>query len=133
VRVLVKSEALLGRSHHQTLLAGYNYAGFLYNQGRMNDARPYLARALTMTEHEGDTDIFLTAGLRVRLGECLLALGLFEAAERQLVSGYDTLHEALGHTHPRTQRVLSDLIGLYEAWGKPRKAAPFRAAHAACS
>lgn len=133
VRVLVRSEALLGRSHHHSLVAAYNYAGFLYNQGRMNDARPYLARVLEVTEHAQDTDAFFAAGVRIRLGECLKALALFESAERNLISGYDTLREALGLTHPRTQRVLSDLISLYEAWGKPRKAAPFRAAHAACS
>lgn len=133
VRVLVKSEALLGRSHHASLMAAYNYAGFLNNHGRMNDARPYLTRALAISGHVAASNNFFQAGISVRLGECLQGLQLYEAAERHLIAGYDALHDALGHTHPRTQRVLSDLISLYEAWGKPRKAAPFRAAHAACS
>jgi tetratricopeptide (TPR) repeat protein len=133
VRTLVKAEAALGRSHHQALSAAYSYAGFLNNQGRANDARPYLTRALSVAQHAGDTDVFFSARLQVRLGESLTALTLFESAERHLTAGYDTLYEALGLTHPRTQRVLSDLITLYEAWGKPRKAAPFRRVHATCS
>lgn len=133
VRAMVRSEALLGRSHHQSLLACYNYAGFLNNQGRMNDARPFLARVFSITSRTSAPEGFFAAGVQVRLGECLKGLELFEAAERHLVAGYDALHEALGLTHPRTQRVLSDLISLYEAWGKPRKAAPLRATNAACS
>ena len=60
-------------------------------------------------------------------GKCLIELGQYEEAEQQLITGVSLLEEALGAEHERTAVVINFLIDLYEAWGKPDKAAHYRA------
>lgn len=133
VRACVLSERGLGEGHHQTLVAACTLSTFLMHQGRHNDARPHLTRTLKLALKADGADAFFIASIEAALGACLRALALYEASERQLTSSYERARTALGLMHPRTQSVLSELIALYDAWGKPRHAAPYRAAHAACS
>jgi hypothetical protein len=60
------------------------------------------------------------------VGACLTALGRFPEAETLLVRAHQGLLAALGPTHERTLETRKRLVSLYEAWGKPRMADPFR-------
>lgn len=64
-----------------------------------------------------------TAEAESALGSCLAALRRYDEAELLLVESYATLK---AKRHKLTQKTLKQLIALYEAWGKPEKAAQYR-------
>jgi tetratricopeptide (TPR) repeat protein len=59
-------------------------------------------------------------------GELLTKLGRYEEAERYLSTALDKLKNRFGENDKRIRRPLIRLIGLYETWGKPEKAAEYR-------
>ena len=60
-------------------------------------------------------------------GMCLTKLERYEEAETQLAAAYEGLEAALGGDHHLTRSAVQALVDLYEAWGKPDKAAQYRA------
>ena len=54
-------------------------------------------------------------------------MGLFADAEVLLVSSYERLERAQGESGVETSTTRERLIGLYEGWGKPEKAAKYQA------
>jgi eukaryotic-like serine/threonine-protein kinase len=60
------------------------------------------------------------------LGGALAAQGRFGAAERLLVGSYQKLDEIEGPDSSYTDQARRRLIDLYERWGKPDLAAPYR-------
>ncbi len=56
-----------------------------------------------------------------------MSLKRFHLAELVLLSRYAEWRTALGEAHTRTQRARLFLVRLYEAWGKPERAAIYRA------
>jgi hypothetical protein len=52
--------------------------------------------------------------------------GRYAEAEPLLVSAQEGLARALGAEHRDTLRVVDELVRLYDAWGKPDKAARWR-------
>ena len=61
------------------------------------------------------------------IGACLIKLKRYREAEEQLLSGYAGLKAAMGDQHAQTQKTVNRLIELYESWGKPDLAEPYRA------
>jgi len=59
---------------------------------------------------------------RSAYGGCLLDLGRYAEAERELRAGYSELNAAFGSEPESTKPTLSNLVRLYEEWGKPLKA-----------
>ena len=68
-----------------------------------------------------------TAAAQRRLGDCLAAQGRYEEAEPLLVESYRAQRANLGDSDERTGESLRSLRDLYEAWGKPQRAAGVRA------
>ena len=60
-------------------------------------------------------------------GRALAALERFDDAESALLEAHGILQTALGDEHGQTKRVVGYLADLYDAWGKPQKAAEWRA------
>ena len=60
-------------------------------------------------------------------GRALAALERFSEAESQMLEAHDILVAALSSDHQQTTRVVGYLADLYDAWGKPDKAAEWRA------
>ena len=124
---------LLGDSHVDTLTSANNLAAFWMGVKRFDAAAPLLACTLETARATFPAAHFFAANVQARYGACLTALQAYGDAEAHLLEGYGKLKTALGQVHHRTQRACSAIIELYEAWGKPEKAAPFRAAAACCS
>jgi tetratricopeptide (TPR) repeat protein len=62
-------------------------------------------------------------------GQCLTALARYEEAEQQLVLAYSLVRDTRGTEDKATLRYVEyveALADLYEAWGKPEKAAEYR-------
>jgi thioredoxin-like negative regulator of GroEL len=60
------------------------------------------------------------------MGACLTKLRRYKEAEEQLLTAYTGLKTARGEQHDLTRKTVTRLIELYEAWGKPDQAVPYR-------
>ncbi len=72
-----------------------------------------------------DSPILLT--FRGRHGNCLTKMKKFDQAEPLLLDALSRSRASLGEDHPRVQSVITDIIALYDSWGKPAQAAEYRA------
>jgi hypothetical protein len=64
---------------------------------------------------------------QVLLGNCLTNLHRFDDAQPMLLEGYAVLAKASTAQPSRRREALVGIVTLYERWGKPAKAADFRA------
>lgn len=80
------------------------------------------SRADTYGEH-----YYYTALTKAALGECLTTQKRFEEAEPLLIESYNDLKASQGEQNPRTVEALRFLVGLYDLWKRPDRAAPYRA------
>lgn len=72
-------------------------------------------------------DYVLTLRAELLLGRMLTAAGRFEEAETLLASALATLESQRGREDRFTRQAIQSLIQLYEAWGKPDRAAAIAA------
>jgi Flp pilus assembly protein TadD len=70
---------------------------------------------------------WMTAAFRGNLGQSLMLQNRHADAEPHLLAAYEGLKSSLGADHPRTQSAASDLVRLYDEWGKPDEAEKYRA------
>ena len=70
----------------------------------------------------------LITGKTIRkYGACLTGQQRHAEAETALLEAHEILTSGLGADHSETLKVTPNLVDLYEAWGKPEKAAEWRA------
>ena len=62
----------------------------------------------------------------VKVGRIYRGQERYSESEVLLTEWYARLVALLGPTHDRTKTIGESLAGLYEAWGKPEKAAEWR-------
>ena len=67
---------------------------------------------------------FVAAMYRSDLGECLTKFNQFAEAEHKLLEAR-RVTMSTSHEHERVQDAVRRLASLYEAWGKPKKAAEY--------
>jgi Tfp pilus assembly protein PilF len=100
----------------------------LLDEGRAAEAEPLLRESLELRRAALPAGHWLIASSESVVGACLTALRRFPEAERLLLHAHGALLAALGPAHERTLEARRRLVTLYEAWGRPRQAEPFRAA-----
>ena len=131
--VLALRRQFLGEGHNDTLDSLAQLASLLLQQDRAAEAATLLEQAVTQVlQHREPTGLSATQ-LQGRYGRALVGTGAYAAAETHLLADYNQLKDVLGQLHQRTQAACSALIGLYRAWNRPEKAAPYRAVAASCS
>ncbi|MCZ6690767.1 MAG: serine/threonine-protein kinase [Planctomycetota bacterium] len=96
------------------------------DDGRLEEAAPLYQEALAKA-----SEVFPPWSERIDIsrahyGRCLALMKKFEDAEAQLLPSYEKLQERLWETSASTRQSLQFLIDLYEAWGKPEKAARYQ-------
>ncbi|MCS6804680.1 MAG: serine/threonine-protein kinase [Acidobacteriota bacterium] len=99
----------------------------LTDKGNPQAAEPLLRDGLNALRRTLPEDHWWIAQAESGLGACLVALRRYDEAEPLLVKSYATLKAQRGGRNRHTQQTLQRLIDLYEAWGKPGKAAQYRA------
>jgi serine/threonine-protein kinase len=99
----------------------------LMDLGRVREAEPLLRESLELRRRVLPPGHRLVAGAETSLGACLAAEGRYADAESLLLHGYESLRATLGDTAEKTADSRKRLVTLYEAWGKPEKAAQYRA------
>jgi serine/threonine-protein kinase len=120
------SRRLLGDQHPQTINYLHNVAALRHYQGRHEEALALARGALEAAEVSLPRGHLKIARYRDHVGTCLTALGRFDEAEQELLEAHDALRGQVDDRHPYTQHVISGLIQLYEAWGRPAQAAEWR-------
>ncbi|MCP3962967.1 MAG: serine/threonine protein kinase [bacterium] len=98
-------------------------AALKIESGAPNEAEPLLREALELRTRGLPAGHPAIAETQSLLGACLVQLGRFDEAEKLLVESHETL---AGEGGPRVAEALDGLVGLYEAWGKPDRAAEYR-------
>ncbi len=108
--------------------------GYLANLARVHLARrePVTAERLLRqalgihrrVHPENDWRIAVSKSL---LGASLTALGRYQEAEPLLVDAQSVLKDIPGPQGREARATLTRLVALYEAWGRPEKATPYRA------
>jgi len=118
---------LLGDGHPRTTIVMGNLGSFYLEAGHADKAAPLLEEA---AEHEtriqGRRNWSTAVTIR-RYGASMTALGRYDEAEANLLEAHEILTETLGADNTRTQDAVSNLVDLYEAWGKRDRAAAWRA------
>jgi serine/threonine-protein kinase len=98
----------------------------LVDQGRAREAEPALRESLRLRQAALPADHWLIASSESALGACLTSLRRFPQAEALLLHAQRRLLASLGPGHERTLEARRRLVSLYEAWGKPERADPYR-------
>ncbi|MHC4217914.1 MAG: serine/threonine-protein kinase, partial [Planctomycetota bacterium] len=133
-----EAEAVLRQSlklKRETLSGDHPQVGFtlnalgklLYLAGRYEQAEATLRETLAVYARTMDDQHPRMAEARVSLGASLAARGDYAAAEPFLRAGYHGLRELAFPGDHRRLEALTNLIELYEAWGKPAEAEAYRA------
>lgn len=104
-----------------------NLSSLLVATQRADEALPLMEKSLDILIRKLPAEHWAVGGFRGNLGRCLAALNRFEEAERNLLTGYDQVRNALGDDHKETQTIIRKIIAMYEKWPKPEMAAAFRA------
>ena len=118
----------MGRRLHQDTAVTLVGLGILLTEHeRARDAGALLREALSIDQKVLPKDNWQSAYAQSALGECLAAMKRFEEAETLLTESYATLRAKRGETDMCRRRAAARILNLYQAWGQPDKAAPYRA------
>jgi serine/threonine-protein kinase len=116
----------LGDDHPQTIFKLVGLASVLRDKNDCHAAEPLFKEAIRFGETSRQPNPRDLAGYRSAYAPCLTKLGRFREAEDQLRAAHTGLRATLGERHYATRLTIKRLAELYEAWGKPARAAPYR-------
>jgi tRNA A-37 threonylcarbamoyl transferase component Bud32 len=123
---LAASRRVSGPRHVDSLVTGNDYALLLMDLGRLSDAEALLRDAVAGAEAALPKGHRFTALFRRNLGDCLTRQGRYREAEGELLGALAMLNSAQASARERGGVALR-LARLFEAWGKPARAAHYRA------
>lgn len=101
----------------------------LLRKGEFVQAEPYLREAVEIDRESPRAKrgrYIEWAEKQSLLGECLTRLGQYSQAESLLVGSLPTIEKCRGEKYAERQKAIDRIIALYEAWGRPDKAAAYR-------
>lgn len=99
----------------------------LIAEAKPAEAKPVLREALTIRRGALPARDYRTALAESLLGQALAETKRFDEAEPLLVGGGETLQASAGASKRQKREALERLVALYTAWGKPDKAAEWKA------
>jgi serine/threonine-protein kinase len=127
VECLAVRRKVLPANHPDTANSLVRYGDALARRGRAGEAEPLLREGLAMRGQAYPAGHPLTVYTEALLGTCLAEQGRFAEAEPLLVGSYEKLQAAPGFPPQRLPQMAERVVKLYEAWGKPDRAAAWRA------
>ncbi len=128
---LAGNRRVLGDDHPRTLIYKSNLALLLVDLGKPVEAEQLAGEVVVASRETFGAEQWRHGTFLGKQGRALAALQRFDDAESALLEAHGTLQTALGDEHLHTRRVVDYLADLYDAWGKPEKAAEWRAKLAA--
>jgi tetratricopeptide (TPR) repeat protein/tRNA A-37 threonylcarbamoyl transferase component Bud32 len=128
--VLARSQKKFGPDDPRTGPALAQLGGWLVNHGKPIEAEPMLRQCLAIRE-KLEPDNWTTFNTRSQFGGSLLGQGRYAEAEPLILEGYEGLKAREQNILPqgkiRLPEAAQRVVELYEKWGKPDKAAEWRA------
>ena len=124
---LIALRMRLGAEHPDVAIIISDLAELLDRRGEHQKAEPLHRQALQIMEAAYEPPHWRLADAKSRYGGCLTMQGDYHGAEDLLLPSSSSLLAELGETHSRAQEAVTRIVLLYEAWGKPEKAAEYRA------
>jgi serine/threonine protein kinase/Tfp pilus assembly protein PilF len=115
---------ILGEDHFETLETMNSLADVLKKQNRSSEALQLMEKCIEIAGQNLTSVEKNEFRNRLELGKALTGLERYEEAEVQLQAAFELLQIGSNVIYPE---VLLSLVDLYEAWGKPEKAAEYRA------
>ncbi len=124
---LATQRRLLGQKNGDTLSTMRLLAKVHAAQGRHEDAVDLFSEVFDVRRRTLGEDHRVTLGALSQLVTSLVALERFEEAEPLAIKSREAHLRMHGPDHEKTKEAVDTLVQLYEGWGKPDKAAEFRA------
>jgi hypothetical protein len=124
--VLAMDRRLLGPDHLQVARDLNNLAESLRRAGRAARAETALRQSLVIHAKTLPSNDWQTGSTKVQLARCLAEERKFAEVERLLLEGYAAVEREFGPASARTTAEIERAIAIYEAWGRPDKAAEWR-------
>ena len=126
-RSLAMERKIFGPSHPEVVAVVVNLANVLQRKGDLAAAESMYREALELKRKTYPETHWEVATVKGLIGGCLIAGRRYGEAEPLLLESYPVIQAAFGSSHNRTISILRRLVELYNAWGKPQKAAPYAA------
>jgi len=104
-----------------------NLAAVLAAEGKGKEAEPLARESLAIFQRASASSPWRTADAESVLGDCLAAQGRFAEAEPLLLGSYPILKANAGAGARYAPAALQRIVDLYTAWGRPDRAAAWRA------
>ena len=124
---LAMQEKILGEDHPDVARTLWGLAALYIDLGKNTELEPILRRCLEIRKKALPEGHLLTAATNRELGDILVQQGRYAEAETHLVPSCSILEASTTMTAEEKRGVFESVIALYEAWGKPAKAAEWRA------
>ncbi len=125
-RALAIRRREFGDDHSEVASSLYSIGTVIYHKGQYAEAERLQRQAIAILQKQFQPDHWMIHRSRSHLGACLIKLKHYDEAEKELLPAYAGLKTARGAEDALTRNAVSHLIALYEAWGKPDQAAPYR-------
>jgi serine/threonine protein kinase/tetratricopeptide (TPR) repeat protein len=116
----------LGAGHSLVAFTEEQLAEFLTRRRAYQEAGRLLRAALEVRRKSLPASPWDVGYTQLLLGECLTGEGRFDEAEPLLVEGHEALRAKYGDGGEDTRRAAGALAALYQAWGRPDRAAAWR-------
>ncbi len=107
-----------GEKNQNTVMATHNYANYLLDVGKVDDAVATQQRALANSIDVFGEDNAVTGEIHFGLGKALLRAKRYADAEQQLLVAIAEKQKDFGPDHWRLREYMSPLIDAYQAMGK---------------
>ena len=123
---LAMRRSLLPDQHPHIASSLVRLGWVLVERGNPLEAEALVEEGHAILQDRLPADHWQTVAARGILGLCWAAQGRFEDAEAALLESHDAFHGSFGPADLRTQQVRRSIVELYEAWGRPEAAEPYR-------
>jgi serine/threonine-protein kinase len=125
-QALVIRRQQLGETHPDTARTLDDLADVYFYRKQFREAEPLYRQALDISLKALPSDHVLLQRAKSMYGRCLARLNRFQESEELLLAAYRTLKATHGDQYELTRMTVSRLIELYDTWGKPEQAKPYR-------
>ncbi|MHC5064559.1 MAG: serine/threonine-protein kinase [Planctomycetota bacterium] len=109
------------------LISLYNLAGTLERHGELEESLRSFDEVFIRCEGLLPETHWLYGQIRKGYGTLLRRLQRYEEAELESLAALELMEAQLGPDHQRVQKVLEELVTLYQAWDRPDEAARYAA------
>jgi serine/threonine protein kinase/Tfp pilus assembly protein PilF len=126
-QTLAMDHKFYGPNHPMYANSLVNIAALQVKMGKYDEAEKNFNEGISIRGKIFGENHWETATARSLLGGCLTKEGKYAQAEKLLTESLEIIKKQFGQEHPRTQAALRRVVELYDAWGKPKQAAVYKA------